>query len=115
MIFSRLPAFERELKQLLKKYRSLEEDLETLQKFLCAYPRGFPPRVFRINGLKVRPEIYKVKHFACKAMKGKGSRSGIRIVYALLDQDQRIEFVEIYYKEKDDTDCDKGRIMAQYK
>jgi hypothetical protein len=33
-------------------------------------------------------------------MKGKGSLSGIRIVYALFPDLPKIEFVEIYYKKK---------------
>ncbi|MCS7123738.1 MAG: hypothetical protein RMJ17_04215 [Candidatus Aenigmarchaeota archaeon] len=78
-------------------------------------PRGYLPAIVRITGLKVQTEIYKVKHFRCKDMKGKGSHSGIRIIYAYLPEQNKIEFVEIYYKEKDDIDCDKERIKKYYK
>ena len=47
-------------------------------------------------------------------MKGKGSLSGIRIVYAFFPGEIKIEFVEIYYKEKDDTECNKERILRHY-
>jgi mRNA-degrading endonuclease RelE of RelBE toxin-antitoxin system len=102
MEFRTVPEFDSDLKKLLKKYRSLEDDLELLKKILVLYPRGFPPR------------IYRVKHFHCKALKNKGAMSGIRIVYAYLKEVSRIEFIEIYFKEKDDTDCSKERIGKYY-
>lgn len=114
MQFAIKPEFDAEFKKLLKKYRSLKDDLEILKSVLERFPRGYEPVVFRISGLGVNAEIYKVKHFRCKALKSKGSRSGIRIVYAYLESEQRIEFVEIYYKEKDDVDCNKERILKYY-
>ena len=48
-------------------------------------------------------------------MKNKGSRSGIRIVYAYFPEQDKIEFIEIYYKVKDDTDCDRNRILKYYR
>ncbi len=66
----------------------------------------------RIAGLKLKTEVYKVKHFRCAAMKGKGARTRIRIIYAYLPGQRRIDFIEIYYKEKDDKDCDRERIRS---
>jgi len=42
------------------------------------------PGTFRISGLgeEVKVPIYKLKHFRCKSLKRKGSRSGIRVIYA---------------------------------
>lgn len=114
MQFLTKPEFDSELKKLLKKYRTLKEDIELLKSVLEKYPRGYEPVVFRVAGLGIGTEIYKVKNFRCKALKNKGSRSGIRIVYAYLEQEQKIEFVEIYYKERDDIDCDKERILKYY-
>lgn len=115
MQFSSLPEFNQDLKKLLKKYKTLEEDLEVLKDLLLVYPRGYEPAIVRIAGLNIITEIFKVKHFRCKALKNKGSRSGIRLVYAYLESDKKIEFAEIYYKEKDDVDCDKERILRHYK
>jgi hypothetical protein len=115
MQFSTLDEFDDELKNLLKKYRSLNEDLEILKRFLEIYPKGREPGIVRISGLGVTTEIYKVKHFRCKALKNKGSRSGIRVIYAYLQSNNEIQFAEIYYKEKDDVDCDKARILRYYK
>ena len=114
MEFSELKEFTREFKTLAKKFRSLEADLKILKDFLKIYPSGYGDHTVRISGLGVETEIYKVKHFRCQALKGKGSRSGIRIVYAYLRGKGRIEFTEIYYKEHDDTDCDKERIRRYY-
>ena len=114
MDFTQLDEFKKELKQLLKKYRSLEHDLDLLKDYLQKYPRGNEPRVFQINNLGIQVEIFKVKHFRCATLKGKGSLSGIRIVYAYFPDQNKIEFVEIYYKEHDNTDCDKERILRNY-
>jgi hypothetical protein len=113
MKFASVPEFERELKVLLKKYRTLGEDMEVLNRVLTKYPRGYAPVIVRISGLALKTEVYKVKHFRCKAL-AKGARSGIRVVYAYFPAEERIEFVEMYYKEKDDRDCDKKRILKYY-
>ena len=110
MQFCSLEEFDRELEHLARKYRTLGDDIERLHKFLHVKPRGYPPAVVRISGLGLKTEIYKVKHFRCKALKGKGARSGIRIIYAYLPEQQKIVLAEIYYKEKDGTDCNKERL-----
>jgi mRNA-degrading endonuclease RelE of RelBE toxin-antitoxin system len=114
MEFSSLPEFDKQFKTLLRKYRTLEKDLDLLKTVLEKYPRGYPPRIVRVSRLGINTEIYKVKHFRCKSLKHKGSRSGIRIVYAFFAEEEKIEFVEIYYKEKDNIECDKNRILRYY-
>lgn len=113
MEFSTLSEFDNELSKLSKKFRTLKEDIDLLKKVLVVYPRIHPPTCIRISNLGIKTEIYKVKHFRCKSLK-KGSRSGIRIIYAYLESEKRIEFAEIYYKDKDDRDCDKKRILKYY-
>lgn len=113
MEFTSLIEFDSEFADLSKKYRSLKEDLEVLKAVLLKYPRGYEPVIFRIPGLGVETEVYKVKNFRCKAL-NRGSRSGIRVVYAYLEAKKEIKFVEIYYKEKDATDCNKGRIQRYF-
>jgi len=113
MEFTSVSEFDSEFDKLLKKYRSLEEDLKVLKAVLVKYPRGYEPVVFRIPGLGIETEIYKVKNFRCKAL-NRGSRSGIRVIYAYLEAKQEIKFVEIYYKEKDDVDCNKERIRKYF-
>lgn len=114
MEFTNLVDFDKQLKKLLIKYRTLKDDLDVLKKILKTYPRGYLPAIVRVSGLGIETEIYKVKHFRCKALKNKGSRSGIRIIYAYFDDEQKIEFIEIYYKEKDDKELDKKKILRYY-
>jgi hypothetical protein len=109
-----LAEFDSEFKSLFKKYRSLEDDLETLKSVLRQFPEGYEPIVYRIPGLGIETKVFKVKNFRCKAL-NRGSRSGIRVIYAYLEEAGKIEFVEIYYKEKDDLDCNKERIKKYYK
>jgi len=60
------------------------------------------------------PKIYKVKEFACLSLKGKGSQSGIRIIYAYFEKKDRIELIEIYYK-GDKENENRERILRYYK
>jgi hypothetical protein len=114
MQFSNLAEFDKEYEALCRRFITLPEDFSVLKKLLLIYPKGIGSGVFRIAGLGIKTEVYKVKHFRCKAMQNKGSRSGIRVVYAYIPEEEKIEFVEIYYKEKDNLDCDKKRIKKYY-
>lgn len=123
MEFSYLDEFNREFKHLLKKYRTLEDDFNLFKERVLTYRENGtgkylfwrPPGIVRISNLGIETEVYKVKHFSCRALKGRGSRSGIRIIYAYFPDNNKVEFVEIYFKERDDTDCDKERIRRYYK
>lgn len=123
MEFSYLDEFNREFKRLLKKYRTLEDDFNLFKERVLAYRENGtgkylfwrPPGIVRISNLGIETEVYKVKHFSCRALKGRGSRSGIRIIYVYFPDNNKVEFVEIYFKERDDTDCDKERIKRYYK
>ncbi len=114
MQYTSVQEFDAEFEKLHRKYSSLKDDLEGLKRFLTAYPRGYKPLVYRIPGLGIETEIHKVMRFRCKSL-NKGSRSGIRVVYAYFESEGKIEFVEIYYKEKDDADCNKERIRKYYR
>lgn len=109
--------FSRDLKQLLKKYRSLEEDLEVFVKAqLYAYHKLQADNngLFPIDNLGFEsPKIYKAKKFACKALKGKGARSGIRVIYAYLPEFDEIYLLEIYSKSnKENEDRDRIKNFA---
>ena len=109
--------FSRDFKQLLKKYRSLEEDLEVFVKAqLFSYHKLKADNygIFPIDNLGFElPKIYKAKKFACKALKGKGARSGIRIIYTYLPEFDEIYLIEIYSKnEKENEDRDRIKSYA---
>lgn len=116
MQFDELPEFQRDLKQFLKKFRTLSDDLEVLKKVLAAEGTNHPqpPMSFRIPGLGFEiPAIIKVKKFACKSLKGKGSNTGFRMVYAFHQQEQLIQFVELYFK-ADQENEDQDRILRHF-
>ena len=114
---NQLDKFKRDLKSLLKRFPSLEEDLESFVKAqLVAYHKLNVDNhgIFPIEGIGVQnPQIFKVKKFACKSLKGKGVHSGIRITYAYFSAEDRIEFIEIYYK-GDQENENKERIKDHY-
>ena len=108
--------FDKDLKKLLKKYRTLEEDLVSFKKNaieLMHVHKLDNGSIKRVPGLVTQnPIIYKAVRFACRSLKGKGSRSGIRVVYAYFPDDEAIEMLQIYCKEKDDTDMDYDHIKT---
>lgn len=99
---SHVPEFEKELKRLAKRFASLEEDLQVFMKVAMNifHKQNIDSRaIFQISDLGIHsPKIYKAKKFACKALKGKGVQSGIRVIYAYHEEADKIEFIEIYYK-----------------
>lgn len=115
---SRTPEFERDLKRLLKRYRTLEADLETFIAYELEMFHGQKLAVGgieRVQGLGFdQPPVYVAKKFACRALKGSGSQSGIRVVYAWLASQVKVELVEIYHK-ADQAIEDKSRIKRLYR
>jgi len=77
MTFDTLPEFQKDLKNLLKKYRTLNDDLDVVKKVLEVMPDERPPFSFRIENLGLETCIIKVKKIACRALKGRGVQSGI--------------------------------------
>ena len=114
---ARLPEFERDLKSLAKRFRTLEEDLSTLirAQLVLFHKIGVDNGGIRqIAGLPFRePAVYKVRKFACRALKGRGASSGLRLIYAYFEGMDRIELVEIYFK-GDIEDESRARILKNY-
>jgi hypothetical protein len=105
--------FNKDLKRLLKKFRTLEDDIEVAKKSAI--------ELFHLNKIdnnSVEPipnfcsdelKICKVKKFACKALKGRGVQSGIRIIYAYHVLNNKVDFIEMYFKGESENE-DKERI-----
>lgn len=115
---SRIPEFEKDFKKLLKKFRTLKDDLRVFVKNqLNLYHKLHKDNkgIFSITGLSIEyPGLYKAKKFACKSLKGKGVYSGIRVIYAYFEDQDQIELIEIYYKGNKKTE-DRNRILKHYK
>jgi predicted xylose isomerase-like sugar epimerase len=114
MEFEQLPEFDKDLKFLLKKYRTLNEDLAEVKKILKKKPDERPSFSYRIENLGLEKCIIRVKKIACKALKGRGVNSGLRLVYAYFQTDQRIIFIELYHK-NDKENEDRQRILNNFK
>ena len=110
----RTPEFERDLKKLVKRYKTLTDDLKNFintQLVLYHKLKKDNKGVFQITGLEVEyPKVYKAVKFACKSLKGKGVKSGIRVIYAYFEKEDKIVFIEIYYKgDKQNEDQERIR------
>jgi len=130
MIFEELDEFNKDLKKLIKKYRTLNQDLEVVKQILEILPQERPPFSFIIDNLGIQTCVIKVKKIACKALKGKGVNSGLRLVYAYFEevqevkeeegdtilvekQEERIVFIELYHKNNKAIE-DKDRIKNNF-
>lgn len=114
MEFKTLPEFNKDLKSLLKKYRTLNDDLEVVKAILKKHPNERPPFSFRIDNLNLESCVIKVKKIACKSLKGRGVNSGLRLIYAHFEAEQKIIFIELYHKSDKEIE-DKQRIMDNFK
>ena len=103
MNYDETEEFTRDFKKLLKKFSSLADDLEVnkqyrIELFHCKEIDSRSifeiQRVGNTTGLK----FFKVKKFQCKSLKGRGAKSGIRVIYAYFPIEQKIVFIEIYFK-----------------
>lgn len=110
MTFDELPEFRKDVKHLIKKYRTLHEDLAVVKRVLEVAPDERPPFSFRIDNLGLETCVIKVKKIACKALKGSGVNSGLRLIYAHFPNEQTITFVEIYHKNEKASE-DRARIL----
>jgi len=110
--------FERDFKKLLKNFKTLDEDLDNFinVQLNLAHKMNIIDKksIVRISNLGISgPKIYKARRFTCKSLKGKGGFSGIRIIYAYYEEEDIIEFIEIYYKGQKVNE-DKNRILKYY-
>ncbi|MEI6433196.1 MAG: hypothetical protein WCP32_00005, partial [Bacteroidota bacterium] len=58
--------------------------------------------------------VIKVKKIACRALKGRGVNSGLRLVYAYFKEEERISFIELFHK-NDKENEDRKRILENFK
>jgi len=114
---NRLPGFDKDLKRLLKRFPSLDEDLSEFisGQLVLTHKLGLDNRgTFRIPGLGFdEPAVFKAKKFACRSLKGKGAHSGIRVIYAWFSDEDRIDLIEIYFKGEKETE-DRERILRVF-
>lgn len=109
----RLAEFDRDIRKLKRRYRTLEDDLVTLvDTALFAFHKISQdyPWIVKLDDLgKVRLPVYKVKRFACRSIKGAGSRTGLRLIYAYDAAKDRVVLIEIYMKSDKEVE-DRERV-----
>lgn len=113
MIFEELEEFQTDVKKLLKKYKTLREDLGVIKKVLLVEPDARPPFSFRIDNLGIESCVIKVRKIASKSFKGKGVQSGFRLIYAYFENEQKIIFIELYHKNTKENE-DRDRILKHF-
>lgn len=112
-----LSEFTKDIKRLSKKFNTIDSDLDVfIKKQLNLYHKLNIDNkgVVQIPGLKIDyPKIYKGRKFACRSLRGKGSQSGIRVIYAYFEKEDKVELIEIYYKGNKENE-NRERIMKYY-
>lgn len=103
IVYRRTPGFERDLKKLKKRFRTLDDDLVTLIQYLIEpffRSGGRLKTLVPIEGGAIPPHLqaYKVKKFACQALKGSGSNSGLRLILVFDKRTNSLTFAELYFK-----------------
>lgn len=113
----KLAEYEKDFKKLSKRYKTLEDDINVFieKQLKLTHKLGVDNKgVVEIAGLGIEsPRIYKARKFACKALKGSGGMSGIRVIYAYYEEEDIVEFIEIYYKGDKESE-DRERINKHY-
>jgi mRNA-degrading endonuclease RelE of RelBE toxin-antitoxin system len=113
MHFDSLTEFNRDLKFLLKKYRTLNDDMEMVKAIINVRPSQQPPFSFTIDNLGINTCVIKIKKMACKSLKGRGVNSGLRLIYAYFAEEKKIVFIELYHK-NDKENEDRQRILENF-
>lgn len=108
MSFDEITEFEKEFKKLFKKYKTLDDDFEKFKEVLLATPTGVGKNFVIIHSSS-SIKIMKAR-MACRALRDRS----LRIIYVYFEQEQRIEFIELYFK-GDKENEDRERIEEYLK
>ena len=91
-----IPSFDKELKSLLKKHRSIKSDIASLGKDLLENPR---------MGIEIVENCFKIR--MAISSKGKGKSGGARVITYVYIQDETVYLLSIYDKSEEQTISDK--------
>lgn len=98
--------FAKEFKKLRKKYPSLPQDLAVIESIITKFPYGEDSK--HCNALKREGESCICKRrMMCRSVRG----TEFRVVYYYNGREVELEYIEIYYKGKKETE-DKKRVEA---
>lgn len=94
----KLTEFEKDIKQLRKKYKTIDDDISLVEKVIAIEPTARPPFSFQIDNLGLETCVIKVRKIASRSFKGRGAMSGFRLIYAHFEKENRVVFIELYHK-----------------
>ena len=92
MNFKLTPDFSRDFKKLLKKYKTLEQDLDNFKRNVREVDLR-ANKNFAVLYMNEQVMIIKARFF-CRYLKGKT----LRIVFAYFIDKKKIVFIELFYK-----------------
>ena len=87
-------------KKLCKKYHHFKEDFKRAKKVISSQPiMHDAPRISGLGKDIILP-IYKLRKFYSDDFKGRGKKSGFRVIYAYNEENKKITLIEVYHKNK---------------
>ena len=96
--------FTKEFKKLAKKYKTLDQDLETFQKLVIKLLEIIIISSTNHHAILYRDDTQTVfvlkSRLQCRALK----RSSLRVIYVYKKKKQQIIFLEIYFKGDKETE-----------
>ena len=102
MNFNETNEFKKDFKRLVKKYKSLSDDLLEFKKIVSKIPLG-TGRHFAVLTNTEKIKVVKARLF-CRYLRG----SSLRIIYAYCEDKRIIEFIELYFKGgKESENCER--------
>ena len=116
--YNSIDSFDKDLKRLAKNFPSLPEYLALVKRAAIELFH-----IKKINNQAVFPipdfcsetfQVCKIKKFACRSLKGRGVKSGIRITYFFDVQKLEVVFIEMYFK-SDQENENRERIREYLK
>ena len=100
--FNELPEFQKEFKRLIKKYRTLDDDLKKFEKILMVTPTGIGKNFVIIHSSS-NIKVVKAR-MACRSLRDRS----LRIIYTYFEPNKQVEFIELYFKgEKENEDRER--------
>lgn len=116
MEFQNLPEFDKDFKKLLKRYSSLDDDLELFKQAIITDGPDRLTGVVRLPNLEkkgVLLPVYKARKFRCKSL-NRGCMGGIRVIYSYSKTNGIVILTEIYFKGNQENHNEQ-RIIDNFK
>jgi mRNA-degrading endonuclease RelE of RelBE toxin-antitoxin system len=100
MNISHTEKFNKDLKHLSKKYKTLEKDFEILIQAICVEPKGDGAKHWNLITSVGDRYFFKIR-MMCRSVRG----ADFRVIYMFDGKNIELLFIEMYYKgEKENND-----------